>query len=999
MADVSPQAAPSVQSDPQTDQDFNQAFAPEPDRAPAAQAAPEVSQGPVNVLNPSGKLVSIPHEQLTEALNAGYQVATPEHIAHYEKEQKYGSLGQQAIAGLEGAAEGASFGTSTLAERALGVPGEDIQGRKEINPGTNMIGQGAGLMASSLIPGVGEANLLDHAGAAIAAKVGLGAEAVGKAAFEGALKEGMNFAQASAAKAAALAPFSTTAKIGSGAVKAAAENALFQAGDEASKAFSGDPNQTVQTAALDVGLSSVLGGAFGATTSGAGALWRATSGAKTAGILKAITDKAGGVESGAPDIIHDALQTAGLDVAPEVRAALGDDPATRQMFQTLQDSATGSGLKAQESFKKFKTDAADSVIHAFGKTPEDVAALSNLSERDIGDNIKQSLVKSLKEVSDPITESYEKISNKFKATPLDEDIKNQIAEKVGELASNGASSESAEAKLLQRVLKEVPGLENLEHLRNYTSGIGNETSGMAKQELWGVGRSLRNILNDAQDNALTKAVANHSNSLLEKGDLAGGLSHAETFADSVKNGTDLMSEHLRTKQAYRELKDTISDLNDRLHVGAHAGPKTFMSALKDMDGEQVLRRLSPKGKADIIGELQKFPEVLGQVKDFHLNQLLKQSALRAGDGQAVNPKALFTALDKLSPEMRDFITPKGTAPKLDALKTVLDAIPEKIGKSGTPQGLDALWSAVPGSAVGMVAALTGHGVIGSVLTGGLTKLISRDTPDAVRLALLKFLGSSNKMDTAGFKASVDMIQSIIKGDTMVQKAAKNVFNVGSKVLPEAAMPKEAQRKQLDKKLKELDKNPKSLEDVGGKVPHYMPEHGQALTQFAANAVNYLNSLRPSEGKASPLDPARIPTAMEKANFNQALDMANQPLLLLDKVQKGTLTPADIKTVSTVYPDLYNKIVSHINEHMGAAASKDTLIPYQTRIGLSMLLAHPVDSTMTPASIQAAQSINMPSQPQSAMQKGPSASKMQGLNKLPGSYQTADQSRAARQNKV
>ncbi len=75
-----------------------------------------------------------------------------------------------------------------------------------------------------------------------------------------------------------------------------------------------------------------------------------------------------------------------------------------------------------------------------------------------------------------------------------------------------------------------------------------------------------------------------------------------------------------------------------------------------------------------------------------------------------------------------------------------------------------------------------------------------------------------------------------------------------------------------------------------------------------------------------------------------------------------------------------------------AVNDETVIPYKTRIGLSMFLAQPMDSTMTPSGIMAAQ----PKAPQQAPQAGTPQSNgphsMKNINKLATSYLTPTQAR-------
>ncbi len=522
-------------------------------------------------------------------------------------------------------------------------------------------------------------------------------------------------------------------------------------------------------------------------------------------------------------------------------------------------------------------------------------------------------------------------------------------------------------KLANRVLKEVPELKNLEQLRKYTSSLGNETSGIAKQELWGIGKQLQGALREAEDSVLTKTVADKAPQLLE--------------------------EHALTRTAYKDLRNTVSDLNARLHVGSHAGPKTFINALTDMDGEAVIRRLSPKGKTALIDELSKsFPTVAKDVQNFHLDQLIKNSS-KNGE---LSPKVLLKNLDKLAPEMRNFIVPPGAAEKLQALQQLIESVPARMNPSGTAKTLDALWSKVPESATAAATMIAHGNPAAGWLIGHVGKLLARDVPDAAKLALLKFMGSGKEIDAGGFKAMADFIHSTMRGESLIGSGVKNVFRAGADVLPSHMLPKESDRTKLDKALKSLQKDPDNLMKVGGKTAHYLPEQGQAIGQTAANAANYLNAQRPATEPKNPLDAKRTPSFVETAKYNRTLDLAQQPLTILDHIKKGTLAPSDVVTVKTLYPALYNKLATKLTEQVFDQVEKGKIIPYNTRMALSVFLAKPLDSTMTPQAIMSAQPQD--SQGGDQQQASPVKHSTTALSKLPSTYQTANQAREAQKLK-
>lgn len=924
-----------------------------------AQPTPEAPAPPegVNVINPSGDLVSIDPQDLQGALNSGYQHATPEHIEAYQRHEKYGGLGQQALAGAEGAASAATFGASTAAEVASGLTTpEDIRQRREEHPGTHMIGQGTGLIGSSLLlPGAGAAGALEAAGAGAAKMVGLGAA-------EGAL-----------------------AKIGSGVVKSAAENALFQSGDEVSKMFSGasDPSHPVETALTDIGLAGVIGGGFGTVSP----LWKATIGGKLSGLLKGITDKTGGIEGAQPDAVESLIHKTGIDIAPEVRAALSNNPELQQAAKTLEQSdTTKSGLAYQESLNNFKKQASESMVRAFGKDPEAVAGME-MSKYEAGKKIGKDLAAEYDAQVKPISAAYDEIASKYKGIDLEPTLPEQapgtldkISEGLGKLADTEGWTKSPGdpiVKQFNEVVKELPLQKTAADLDKFIKNVGNRFPWNPMDgSMYRAGRMIKEVLRNAQDELIGKAIGS------EEGEAA-------------------LAQYQATRRAYAAQSEIRDAIDSRLHAkGSTSGYGKAVREMAQTDGETLLNRISGKNDADLLNILQKhLPNTAESLKSYHIDNLIQTAVSKAKAGETFNSAALIKALDSMSPEMRAFAVPAKAAEQVKAVGSLLEQLnrlPHNFSNSA--RVMDSLLNHVPGSALGLATAISTHNPVLALLAGGLAKYIGRDVPDAIRLSMLKFMGSSKSIEPGAFKSMVDFAHNVSKGENLVVNATKNLFKAGKDVIPQARIPSESDRKKLDKNLKAAQDSPQSMMKVGGDIGHYLPEHATAVAQLAANAANFLNGIRPNMQPKSPLDTKHEPSLMQKAAYNRALDIAQQPLMVVDAIKRGTLTPSDVLAVKTLYPGLYQRLSEKITAGAIEAVHKGEAIPYKQRVGMSMFLGQPLDSTMSPESIMSAQPM-APQGPQQQQQpqQGMAKKSANALNKLAPSARTPGQTSEQRRS--
>jgi hypothetical protein len=114
--------------------------------------------------------------------------------------------------------------------------------------------------------------------------------------------------------------------------------------------------------------------------------------------------------------------------------------------------------------------------------------------------------------------------------------------------------------------------------------------------------------------------------------------------------------------------------------------------------------------------------------------------------------------------------------------------------------------------------------------------------------------------------------------------------------------------------------------------------------------------------------------------------------VLKMIKDNTITPADINTLKTVYPDYYVKMCKDILQRVAESNASGESMPYTQRQSLSMFLAEPLDSSMTPSSIMAAQPMpKAPPAPQGAKmgKRGTST-----LGKSNSSYRTPNQTAEA-----
>lgn len=884
--------------------------------------------------------------------------------------EKYGSTGEQVKAGLEGAAQGAVGPLAPLAETKLfGVKPEDIRGRAEANPITHGIGEVAGFGASAL-SGTGIASVLGKAGEAAAGLTKVG-EAV-NAAREAAQVAGETEKGIEAAGKAAEAAQTLTARVGSSAVRNAAEMAVLQGSDEVAKQILQDPTASAESAISNVGLAAAIGGTGGAFFTGAvSPLWKATVGDHLDNGLKLITDKLNGAGAVLPDELKAAETELGINVGPEIRAA-NSSPEMMARYNNAKRMGSAGVQEAEDNLHK---QASDAVVNSLGRPIEEFQNFDRgASGRDAMNTYKQEY----KSISDPISKEYEEIEKPFQNAVVDPETNiKKLDQNLSDLAlrNRWVGQDIPQYKIFESVMDRLPRIKTAADLKDLMKDVGN----IAASDYATFGypaRQIKNVIKDTIQDVVGGAIKEESPNLFER--------------------------YMNVSKRYADLADLTDTMGQELGLGRFEGPASFLKKLESKRSpEQFLSRLSPDKNAELLKILQeRFP---GTAEHIRVNEMrnIVAPAVRAAKGEtSINTKTFQNAINKKmegQPGLVKWALGDDVINKVKAAETIKGAIPS-IKDSGTPGGLLNLLRKAPATALGAVAALTGHNPIFGAILGHGAQILSRDVPDALDLAMLRFVGADKPINAAGFKAMTDFMGATIKGDNMIKKSTENVFKREAQVIPLKFMPTAEATAKIDKLVADNDNNQNKMNDrlINSPNVHYMEDHHAATASSITGITQYLKSIKPAGFKPGPLDREIPPSKQEMARYNRALDIAQQPAIVLQHIKDGTLQVNDIKDISSMYPSLFKKMQNELMTQAANIEHDEGSIPYKTRMSMSLFLSQPLDATMQPMSILAAQP--KPAQPPPQQNQGkpkPSAMKEKSTNVYQTPGQQAERDRASR----
>lgn len=907
------------------------------------QASPiDQQSSDVNVINPEGKLVSIPQEHLAGALEMGYSHAQPGQVQAHFQQEKYGSTGQQVMTGLEGVGSGVVGSTiATGLERAVGVNPEDIRGREEANPGTHLAGEVAGF-AGSALAGTGEAALLGKAGEAAVGLTGLAKAAGG-----------------------------WQTRVAADAVKGAFESVLYQADQELGRAVKEDPEVGAGHAIANIGLAGVMGGVFGGAV---GAALRKTGmhpdfphaqeleeqfvssadrAAYEAGDLKthvavdpSIPEKKKeglldafklGKQKANASEIKKAQQVLGV---PETPGMLLESPLIQMQVDSLAHSPyTYSGNKIRGQL-----DAAYS--GAQGALEAATASANGLSKEELGQTLQSSLTEQVKEAYAPVKAAFDEVSALHPNVPVSLDAIGSFKAGLKDIKEVALGPSTDEGKLARQVvgaLQNAKTADDITAVRNMSalkkSGVGADPMGRIK----GI---LRDRLQDLQDESVSK--------------------YARSFPRNDEAGavmSSLIEQNKAAQEAYKPYIRKVAELSEWLGKGKIHGTQDALNFMNErLSATDISKRMFSASKDPAFLKFfnREFPEQFQQVRDYQ-RMALREAATHGEDFSA---KTFFNKLNALEPEVQKALYTGDELKKIAAAETFMrDAFPKNYNPSGTSHAL-ALKAAYE-SPKGMILA--------NARDYAMEKVIQAASP---RVAQAQALADAT-----------------VKGERLATKAVKAIFNPDKSSMPSAVFPLAANREKLMKLVTGYQNDPSKMFVQNDSNP--VPTYAASFAATTGRAVRLLAAAKPDMTPRSALDTRIPPSKAQQAQFDRTLDIAQQPLHVLAKIKSNTLTGSDVLTLKTLYPTIYNGLSQKLNNAIMDAAHKGQVIPYNTRLQLSTFLGQPLDSTMTQPSIAAAQAKGAAQQSQQESAQAPNSGVKRspgGLEKLSTQAQTQMQGR-------
>lgn len=904
-------------------------------------------------------------------------------------EAKFSTPGQQIGTAVEGAVKGfISPAAVTYAENKLselGVPGlskEEQTGREEANPWIHGLSEAAG-MAGSLATGVGEAGLLSK---------GIGAV----------LPAGASIA----------------AKLGSSAIRGALESGLIQGDSEISRSMlgQGDPETPVASALAHMGAAGLFGGVIGGGLAGTGMGLKALAASKTAKAAGETLQDIGArmnvpteaelanesiLSRGLPRLKENAKDILGsaerLDL-PVMNGMVSGDRAVQMAEDALLNGPpTMPALKRQGLYNQ--------AYEGAKKVIDDMLPQVDVSKASAGQALQSGITNKIAAEYEPIKSMYSAIREISPNIPLAKEDAPAIAKELLKMPEVTQTPNSPMARFVRSVAENIQNAKTVEDISFQRTALKD----MANSTIPGE-RRMASILGDKLNTWADNAV--------------------EKFASSPgapEGVRDLIPQMKAAKAAYSGFIQDVGRVSEELGKGRVHGPQDAMDFINNLDFEQLTNKLAKKDNSQFRTWFSdKFPQEFSTLQQYQKSSL-RQLASKSGE---FSPKLFLNKVGSMEPELQKSLFSPEELQKIQDANTYIRSFPPNFNPSGTSHmsAFRAFFEHPMGAMTGNARDLAiQHLIIGKDMSPKVLKALGRSSNDATAAAAVK-VAAENAPES--MHSVLDYAQRVAAGVKRINTGIENLFLSGSQKAVDAYA-SDKDKEKISKFIEQGGMNnhlgtpPSPVPEVtkpegyamGGPVSRPMthqapvtaredldhvsavyPDQGMLLGAAKMRISNYLNSVKPQMAPKLPFDKSVPNKEMDRA-YDRALDVAVQPLVVLNHIKDGSLTPDMMKHLTGLYPEVYNHLSRKITERAMQAQHDGEKPSYKTRQAMSLFLGAPLDSTMTQSSIQSIQSIFSKNKPQAQpQQQGKQKKSPNKLEKLSSQLQTPDQSRSMRANK-
>lgn len=288
---------------------------------------------------------------------------------------------------------------------------------------------------------------------------------------------------------------------------------------------------------------------------------------------------------------------------------------------------------------------------------------------------------------------------------------------------------------LQRVSKNIRGLEKFESSNGYIPAqkIADDILKIKSvDDIKVLKTSIRKMMQGGNIDGAVKGVLSNSyarlSNLEEDTLIREAIKQGRTSNEGMQVGFELVGDLKSARSGYRSIMEDLKDVGKGSGVDKNVeNIELFLSKVDDIPDEKVVDTFFKTGNRKALTKLKEFDPT-----GFEALRLAKLDKIRAASEVkgSVNPSRLLKNVSDIEPQTRKLIFGENADGILSNLKTVVNSMPEMVGPSGTPAGIDWFDFLSPASLTKEPVRLAQYGLMKMKAGGGAGQFI----PESIKRA-------------------------------------------------------------------------------------------------------------------------------------------------------------------------------------------------------------------------------------------------------------------------
>lgn len=407
--------------------------------------------------------------------------------------------------------------------------------------------------------------------------------------------------------------------------------------------------------------NTAIGAGFAVALGGAGELVPAV-GTKMTGAAKDMLKRVNSwIAKDKPDAKEIKQAAEALGFKPTA-GMLKDSPVVQKLESSLSQSPSLPGMmvrREQRAAARKLQDAAEEIT-------EDA---SQLTKFEAGEKAKSEITSNVKKRFKASTDDFNDLRQYTKDIPSTQRSVEAVSRNIQKIDEVSTFEDGAAASIAKSVIKVLEKKPSADQIKNLRTMVGKKAEAARRagdgesQGIWKIYEKLGRL----EENTIKRGVLNSARNSDEGNLIASGM----------------LGKLKGAKKSYSEQMSKIEDVGRVTKNRATKSPRSFTESIDDMQSEKVANKFFDLGnnKARRVTK-DTFPEAFQTLRKQRLSEIRDKSMVKG----ELNPSKLIKQIDRLDDEaMKDLF--RESVSKSQAMKKVINSFPDKVGPSGTPEGL------------------------------------------------------------------------------------------------------------------------------------------------------------------------------------------------------------------------------------------------------------------------------------------------------------------------